>query len=305
MTLNKIIEKIKDKITGKLISDYNLSKSSWFNIGGNAKIFFKPENIKELSLFIKTIANELPIYVIGRGSNLLIRDGGFNGAVVKLGKSFSHISLFNECTLIAGASALDKKVSEFAYENSISGFEFLSCIPGSIGGAIRMNSGCYKEDMSQKVLSIQAMNMNGIVTTIPSSKVNFFYRGCDLNEDLIFLSVTLKGYTRQKEEIKQKMKKLINDKEKSQPNKIKTCGSTFKNPKEKSSKKAWELIKFAKCDNYKVGGAKISEQHCNFFLNDGSAKAKDLESLIYKVKKEVFEKTGINLEPELKIIGNE
>ncbi|MAJ22417.1 MAG: UDP-N-acetylenolpyruvoylglucosamine reductase [Candidatus Pelagibacter sp. TMED64] len=305
MSLNKKIEKIKDLIEGKLIYDYNLSKSSWFNIGGNAKIFFKPENIKELSLFIKTIANELPIYVIGRGSNLLIRDGGFDGAVIKLGKSFSHLSLFSENTLIAGASALDKTVSKFAYDNSISGFEFLSCIPGSIGGAIRMNSGCYKEDMSQKILSIQAMDINGIVTTIPSTKVNFFYRGCDLSEDLIFLSVTLKGNIKQKKEINEKMKKFINDKEKSQPNKIKTCGSTFKNPNEKNNKKAWELIKFAKCDNFKVGGAKISEQHCNFFLNDGSAKAKDLESLINKVKKEVFEKTGVNLEPELKIIGNE
>jgi len=300
MSLLKKLDKIKKKIKGKITFNENLSKFSWFNIGGPAKIVYRPANIKELSFFLKEIKIKEGIKVLGLGSNTLIRDGGYNGIIIKLGKIFSHISMFNDNILVSGASALDKQVSNFALDKSLSGFEFLLCIPGTIGGAIRMNSGCYGEDISKILLSVQAMDLNGNIRVIPSSKIKFHYRGSDLDNDLIFISATLKGSTINKNDIEKKMKIFSDKKQKSQPLKIKTCGSTFKNSE---NKKAWELIKESGCNGMKVGDAQISDKHCNFFVNNGSANSKDLEKLISKVKKNVFNQTGINLELELQIIG--
>jgi len=217
-----------------------------------------------------------------------------------LGKNFSHLSLFNSDTIIAGASALDRKLSDFAYENSLSGLEFLSCIPGTIGGAIKMNSGCYDQDISKILISVQAMDLNGKIKVIYSKDIKFYYRGTSLNEKLIFLSATFKGKKDDKLNIKKKMEKFIKKKKVAQPSKIKTCGSTFKNP---INEKAWRLIKDSGCAGMSVGGAYISKQHCNFFVNDGKAKSNDLEKLIYQVKRKVLEKTGIDLELEIQIIG--
>ena len=300
MNLLKKLDKIKNRIKGKITFDENLSKFSWFNIGGPAKIVYRPANIKELSFFLKEVKIKEEIKVLGLGSNILTRDGGYNGIIVKLGKTFSHINMFNENILVAGVSALDKQVSNFALDNSLSGFEFLLCIPGTIGGAIRMNSGCYGHDISKILLSVQAMDLNGNIKVIPSSKIKFHYRGSDLDNDLIFISATLKGSIINKNEIEKKMKIFSDKKQKSQPLNIKTCGSTFKNPE---NKKAWKLIKESGCNGMKVGDAQISEKHCNFFVNKGSANSKDLEKLISKVKKNVFNQTGINLELELQIIG--
>ena len=240
------------------------------------------------------------IKVLGSGSNTLIRDGGFDGIIVKLGKSFSHLSLFNQNTLIAGTSALDKNVSNFAFENSLTGFEFLSCIPGTIGGGIRMNSGCYDEDISKILVSVQLIDFNGKIRVVNSSEIKFSYRGCNLEDNLIFISATFKGQKDNKLKIKRKIKNLVKQKNEDQPQKIKTCGSTFKNPE---NNKAWKLIKDSGCAGMKIGYAQISEIHCNFFINKGNAKADDLEKLIYKVKNKVLDNTGINLELELKIIG--
>ena len=204
MNLLKKLDKIKNRIKGKITFDENLSKFSWFNIGGPAKIVYRPANIKELSFFLKEVKIKEEIKVLGLGSNILTRDGGYNGIIVKLGKTFSHINMFNENILVAGVSALDKQVSNFALDNSLSGFEFLLCIPGTIGGAIRMNSGCYGEDISKILLSVQAMDLNGNIKVIPSSKIKFYYRGSDLDQDLIFISATLKGSTNNKNEIEKK-----------------------------------------------------------------------------------------------------
>ena len=187
------IKKLKNKISGQILFEENLSNYSWFNLGGPAKIIFKPKNLNDLSTFLKNTKGFDKIKVLGAGSNTLIRDGGFNGIIIKFGKSFSHISLFDENTIIAGASALDKNVSNFAFENSVSGFEFLSCIPGTIGGGIRMNSGCYGEDISKILLSIQVMDLSGKVNIIYSSDIKFFYRECSLYKNLIFISATLRG----------------------------------------------------------------------------------------------------------------
>ena len=294
------IKEVKKKISGKILFDENLSKHSWFNLGGSAKVIFNPKNLNELSMFLKNLEGFNKIKVLGVGSNTLIRDGGFDGVIIKFGKSFSRLSLFNQNMLIAGASALDKNVSNFALENSLSGFEFLSCIPGTIGGGIRMNSGCYGDDISKILVSVQAMDLSGKVKVIYSSDIKFSYRGCNLDNSLIFISATFKGKNDNSLNIKKKIFNLVEQKKRDQPSKIKTCGSTFKNPK---NNKAWALIKDSGCAGMQIGDAHISAKHCNFFVNKGNAKSQDLENLIYQVKNKVLNKTGIKLELELEIIG--
>ena len=252
---------------------------------------------------MKKFSNTLPIKVLGVGSNTLIRDGGYDGIIIKLGKNFSHISKLNESMIVVGTSVLDKQLSKFAFENSISGFEFFSCIPGTVGGAIRMNSGCYDFDVSRCIASVQIVSHDGVVRSLDEKKINFFYRGSDLSDDLIFLSATFKGKRQDSKKIKETMQKLVSIKQKSQPSRIKTCGSTFKNPIKYTQKKAWELIKESQCENMKVGGASISKKHSNFFVNENFATSNDMENLINQVKEKVFGVTGIRLELELQIIG--
>ena len=300
MNLISQIKELKNKISGEFQFDENLSKHSWFSLGGPAKVVFRPKTLNELSIFLKNIREFDKIRVLGVGSNTLIRDGGFNGIIIKLGKSFSHLSLFDENKIISGASALDKNVSNFALKNSLSGFEFLSCIPGTIGGGIRMNSGCYGKDISKIMVSVQVMDFSGKIRVIYSSDIKFSYRESNLDNKLIFISATFRGKKNNKPNIQKKINNLVERKKKDQPSKIKTCGSTFKNP---GSRKAWKLIKDSGCAGMSVGDAYISEKHCNFFVNRGHSKSSDLENLIYKVKSKVLDKTGINLELEIQIIG--
>lgn len=300
MSLIPSVQEIKNKISGKILFNESLSKLSWFNIGGPAKVLFKPKSLKDLSIFLKKLNGKHKIKVLGAGSNTLIRDGGFDGVIIKFDKSFSHLSLFDQNTIIAGASTLDKNLSEFALENSLSGFEFLSCIPGTVGGGIKMNSGCYDENFSKILVSVQTIDFNGNIRVFQSPDIKFYYRGTNLDNNLIFISATFKGKQNNKLNIKRKIEDLVERKRKTQPSKIKTCGSTFKNPE---NEKAWKLIKDSDCAGLKVGEASISKDHCNFFINNKNATSKDLEELIYQVKKKVFNKNGINLELELQIIG--
>jgi len=300
MSLISSLQEIKSKITGKILFNESLSKLSWFNIGGPTKVLFKPKSLKDLSTFLKTLNGKYNIKVLGAGSNTLIRDGGFDGVIIKFDKSFSHLSLFDQNTIIAGASTLDKNLSEFATENSLSGFEFLSCIPGSVGGGIKMNSGCYGENFSKILVSVQTIDLNGNIKIFQSSDIKFYYRGTNLDNNLIFISATFKGKKDNKLNIKQKVANLVERKRKTQPSKIKTCGSTFKNPE---NGKAWKLIKDSDCAGLRVGEASISKDHCNFFINNKNATSQDLEELIYQVKKKVFNKNGVNLELEIQIIG--
>ena len=300
MELTSQITNVKNKISGKISFNENLSKLSWFNLGGPAKVLFRPKSLQELSLFLKEIKGIKKIKVLGIGSNTLIRDGGFDGIIIKFGNSFSHLSLFNSNTIIAGASALDKNVSNFALKNSISGFEFMSCIPGTVGGAVRMNSGCYGNDISKILISVQVMDFDGNVKAIQSSDIKFYYRGSSLDNNLIIISATFKGKKDNNLNVQQKINSFMKEKKNTQPSKIKTCGSTFKNPE---NQKAWKLIKDSGCAGMAVGDAQISEKHCNFFVNKGNAKSRDLEQLINQVQSKVLEKTGINLELELQIIG--
>ena len=289
---------------GKNISNNTkLSNYSWFNLGGPAEYFFKPENKNQLIEFLKESKKQnLKITILGAGSNTLIRDSGIKGAVIKLGPGFSKINLISKDVIEVGAGILDRKISNFAKENSIGNLEFLSCIPGTIGGAVIMNSGCYGNDMSKVLVSINAVDINELVEKeIKSDEMKFFYRGTNLSDQLIITSVKLKGEIKSKETIELKQNRFIEKKKLSQPSQIKTCGSTFKNLK--NEKKAWQIIKETGCDEFKVGDAGISKKHCNFFVNHGKANSADIEKLINKVKHTVNQKTGVNLELEIKIIG--
>ncbi len=282
--------------------DFDLKKKNWFNIGGKSKIFYKANDLKSLVNFLKKINNKERIFVLGAGSNILITDKVFDGVVIKLGKNFNNISLLGEDIIIAGSAVLDRALSEFAMKNSLSGFEFLSCIPGSVGGGIRMNAGCFNREFKDILISIQAIDKNGNVLTIPSKDIKFDYRNNNLSEDLIFLSASFKGKKSDQFKINNEVKRLKKEKEKNQPTQIKTSGSTFKNPIMQTKKKVWELIKDSVPLDKTFGDAGISEKHCNFFVNKGNATFEDMTKLIEYVTKKVFEKKKIILEKEIKIL---
>ena len=291
------------KFEGDFNQNVKLSNYSWFNLGGNAEYFYKAKDKKQLIEFLEEVKKKrLKTTFLGAGSNILFRDNGVKGAVIKLGKNFSYTKLIEKNVLDVGAATLYRKVANFAKENNLGNLEFLSCIPGSIGGAIRMNSGCYENDISKVLLSIKAIDINKLSEIeIKKEDIKFSYRGTNLSDNLILISAKIKGRIKKKEEIEKKQAYLIEKKKQTQPSQVKTCGSTFKNIDK--DKKAWMLIKEAGCEDYKEGDAMISQKHCNFFENNGNAKYTDIENLIKKVKKKVYEKTGVNLELEIKIIG--
>ena len=282
--------------------DYNLKKKNWFNIGGNTKIYFKAENLKELIKFLKIIGNKEKLFILGGGSNTLITDKTYDGVIIKLSNNFNNISLLSEDIIIAGSSVSDKSLSEFAMNNSLGGFEFLSCIPGTVGGGIKMNAGCFNREFKDILISVQAINISGQVITIPAKEINFRYRDSGLSNDLIFLSASFKGFKKNSNLIKNEMTKLKEKKEKAQPTRIKTSGSTFKNPLDQSDKKVWQLIKESVPLEKSFGDACISEKHCNFFVNKGNAKFDDMKKLIDFVSESVLKKTGVKLQTEIKIL---
>jgi UDP-N-acetylmuramate dehydrogenase len=291
------------KFSKNFSQNVNLSNYSWFNLGGDAEFFFKPDDKNQLIEFlVEAKKNNLKTTILGAGSNTLFRDSGVRGVVIKLGSNFSYTKLINEDTIEVGAATLDRKVANFAIDNNLANFEFLSCIPGSIGGAIIMNSGCYENDISKILLSIQVIDIkNCKEKEVKKEDIKFLYRGTNLSKDLFIISAKFKGLIGNRKQIEQKQSDFVHKKKLSQPSQIKTCGSTFKNINK--NKKAWMLIKEAGCDNFKEGDATISKKHCNFFVNNGKAKSSDIESLINRVKDQVYAKTGVNLELEIKIIG--
>ncbi len=282
--------------------EYDLKKKNWFNIGGKSKVFYKANDLQDLIKFLKTLNNKKKIFILGAGSNILITDSLYDGVVIKLGKSFNNISLLGDDVIIAGSGVLDKTLSDFARDNNISGFEFLSCIPGTIGGGIKMNAGCFGKEFKDILLSVQAIDKLGNIKKIPSKDINFEYRNNDLPDDLIFLSASFRGNKGKYDNINREIIKLKAEKEKNQPTRIKTSGSTFKNPISQTKKKVWQLIKESVPLDINFGDACISEKHCNFFINKGNAKFEDMKNLIDFVAKKVWEKTGVSLEKEIKII---
>ena len=296
------MEKYFKDLEGSVSFNYNLKNSNWFNIGGSIDIYFKPKNLNDLIKLRKNLKNKDKLYLIGAGSNLLISDKGIKGIAVKLGEKFSNISKIDDTTLIAGAGTTDKNLSEFAMLNEITGFEFLSCIPGTVGGGIKMNSGCFENEFKDIIISIQALDEDGRILSIPKEKIKFSYRNTDLNPNLIYLSATFKGQKSTKKKINEKISAFKKMKEKSQPSKIKTGGSTFKNPLNQTQKKVWELIDESVDKNVKFGDAKISNKHSNFFINEKNASFDDMFNLINFVRDKVKKKTGIKLDLEVKIL---
>jgi len=300
-----LVEKIKkfsDEVESKLHFDYDLKQNSWFNIGGKTKVYFKPDSLSDLVLFLKQFGEKEKIHILGAGSNTLISDETFDGIVIKLGKKFSNISLLPNGIIVAGSACTDKKLSEFALDSSLSGLEFLACIPGTIGGGLKMNAGCFKREFKDILISIQAIDRTGKVITIPSNKIIFEYRKNDLPDDLIFLSASFRGKKSDQNNIKKEMLKLKKIKDAAQPTKIKTSGSTFKNPINQTRKKVWELIKETVPLDLQFGDAAISKKHCNFFINKNNASFSDMNKLIEFVRESVEKKTGIKLEKEIKIL---
>ena len=299
---NNRLEMFSKQIESEFKFNYNLKSLNWFNIGGKAKAFFKPDNLNDLVNFIKNFLKKEKILILGAGSNVLITDEKFDGVVIKLGKNFSNISLLPNNIIVAGSAVSDKKLSNFAMENSIGGLEFLSCIPGTIGGGLKINSGCFGREFKDILLSIQVIDREGKIKTIPSSEIDFSYRYSPLKKDLIFLSASFQGIKKDKREIDKIINQLKEEKNMRQPSKIKTGGSTFKNPIGQTNKKVWELIKDSVSLSKSFGDAKISEKHCNFFVNSKNAKFKDMIKLINYVRDEVQIKKGIKLDTEIEII---
>ena len=300
-----LVEKIKkfsNEINSKFYFDYDLKKSNWFNIGGRARVFFKVESLADLILFLKKFGASEKIFTLGAGSNTLISDDIFNGIVVKLGKNFSNVSLLPNNLIVAGSACADKKLSEFALNNGVGGFEFLACIPGTIGGGLKMNAGCFDKEIKDILISVQAIDKIGRIITIPADKILFEYRDNDLADDLIFLSASFRGEKRKQEIIQKEIIELKKKKDISQPTKIKTSGSTFKNPINQTNKKVWELIKESVPLDTSFGDACISSKHCNFFVNKNNASFNDMNKLIEFVRINVEKKTGIKLEKEIKIL---
>jgi UDP-N-acetylmuramate dehydrogenase len=300
--MNINLEELLSEFKNNVKFDYDLKKKNWFNIGGKTKIFYKADNLKELIKFLNKIENKKKIFVLSGGSNTLITDTTYDGVVIKLSNNFNNISLLSNDIIIAGSAVGDKSLSEYAMNNSLGGFEFLSCIPGTVGGGIKMNAGCFGREFKDILISIQAINKSGQVITIPAKEINFKYRDSGLSDDLIFLSASFKGFKKNSDLIQNDIRELKKKKEKNQPTKIKTSGSTFKNPIEQSDKKVWQLIKESVSIKKSFGDACISEKHCNFFVNKGDAKFQDMKKLINFVSESVFKKTGVKLETEIKIL---
>ena len=300
--LSEELIKFSNGISSKVYFEYDLKKSNWFNIGGKAKIYFRPDNLPDLVSFLKRFGSKEKIHILGAGSNTLISDNTFDGAVIRLGKNFSNITILPNGIIVAGSACLDRKLSDFALENELGGFEFLACIPGTVGGGLKMNAGCFNKEFKDILISIQAIDKEGKVVTIPANKVNFKYRSNDLADDLIFLSASFKGEKKDKDKIKNEVFELKNRKDSTQPTMIKTSGSTFKNPINQSDKKVWQLIKESVPLNTSFGDACISDKHCNFFVNKNNATFDDMSKLIKFVQNAVQKKTGIILEKEIKIL---
>ena len=295
--ISKVINYLKDQI--KL--NYNLSKNSWFGIGGNSSIFFQPKNKESLKYFLLNYKIKKNI-IIGSGSNILFKETNNKDVVIKLGNGFSNIKEISG-KIFAEAGALKSKVSEFALKNSYSDFEFMSCIPGTVGGGVFMNAGCFGSEFSDIIEEIHAITLSGEDIILKKTDIKFEYRNSNINENLIILGVLFNKTKKiNSDKILNKINLLKSKKKRNQPSSIKTGGSTFKNPTNGTSLKAWELIKKYNCDILRFGKAKYSSKHCNFIDNTEKASSEEIEKLIKETQKKIFLQSGIKLELEIKII---
>ena len=286
-------------VRGRLTADAPLAGITWFRVGGAAEVMFRPADVDDLAEFLAEKPGEVPVTVMGVGSNLLVRDGGVPGVVLRLGRGFAEIAV-EERRIRAGAAALDLNVARVAAEAGLAGVEFLSGIPGTIGGALRMNAGAYGQELSDVVLEAEALDGSGARHRLSHKALGLTYRHSAVPEDWVFLGALLKGEPGNPAAIGAKLKQIQDAREASQPIRSRTGGSTFANP---TGFKAWELIAQAGCRGMSLGGAQVSEKHCNFLINTGEATAADIEALGELVRERVLEETGITLEWEIKRIG--
>ena len=282
-----------------LIENKNMSKLTWFGVGGCSKYYFQPSSEQDLFSFLKDNDLNLPIYPLGAGSNLIIRDKGFNGIIIHFNK-LKEIFIDKKGVITAYCGAMDAEVARFARNHLRTGLEFLIGIPGTIGGGIKMNSGAYGSEIKKILIDVTAVNKKGTLKIFKVRDLKLDYRTNKLNDDWMFLKARFKSNVGSKDFIQKKMKEIIQSRKKSQPTGQKTGGSTFMNGEDF---KAWQLIDASQCRGLKNGGAIISNKHCNFIINEDNATANDIETLGEIVKEKVFEKTGKKLKWEIKIIG--
>ena len=297
--MQKKLFKLLDKLQSKIYFNYNIGKLTWFRTGGNAKAFAIIENTEELEIILSEL-NKEKYFVLGSGSNLLIRDLGFNGIIIKLGKDFNKFNIIED-KLEVGSSVLDINLSKFALKNNIEGFEFFTGIPGSIGGAIKMNAGCYGSETKDILHSIEIYNQNAEKMVLMKKDINLNYRLSNIQNSQIITKATFNFSYAENIKIKEKMDEIKKYRLNSQPIKNKTSGSTFKNP---SNFFAAKLIEDANCKGLTIGDAHVSTKHANFLINQGNATASDLENLGKLVIEKVYNKFNIILDWEIKIIGD-
>ena len=291
---------IKD-IRGRLTPDAPMDRVTWFRAGGLAELMFQPHDVEDLQAFLKVLPEDVPLTVVGVGSNLLVRDGGIKGVVLRLSaKGFGDVELAGENRIRAGAICPDKNIAAMALDNSIGGFAFYYGIPGAIGGALRMNAGANGAETKDRVVSVEAVDRKGNLVTLTNAEMNYSYRRSSAPDGLIFTHGIFEGYADDKAKIRDEMDAVRRHRETVQPVKEKTGGSTFKNPPDNS---AWKLIDEAGCRGLQIGGAQMSPLHCNFMINIGHATGYDLENLGETVRRRVFEHSGVLLEWEIKRIG--
>ena len=297
--MNKNFLNLADKLTSKIYFNHNIGKLTWFRTGGIAKIFVIVENIDELEIIMNELNND-NFYIIGSGSNLLIRDKGFNGTIIKLGKGFNIFNILED-KLEVGASILDINLANFTLKNNIEGFEFFSGIPGSIGGAVKMNAGCFGSETKDKIDSIEIFTRNFERKIIPKKDINLKYRSSNILNNQIICKAKFNISYGDRNEIKERMSNIKKKRLSSQPIKNRTSGSTFKNPPNLFAAK---LIEEAGCKGMSFGNAYVSEKHANFLINNGDATANDLENLGKVIIEKVYNKFQIKLDWEVKIIGD-
>jgi UDP-N-acetylmuramate dehydrogenase len=276
-----------------------LAKITWFQVGGVAEILFRPADTDDLSYFLKNKPKDIPVTILGVGSNILVRDGGIDGVVIRMGRNFARMQA-DEDKITVGAGCLDVNVAKFALENSIGGLEFLVGVPGTIGGALAMNAGAYEKETKDVLISAVAVDADGVIHQLTNEDMGFTYRHNSIPDDWIFTEAVFQGRQEDKEVISNRMNEISSKREDSQPIHSRPGGSTFKNP---PGKKAWQLIDEAGCRGLQIGGAKVSEKHCNFLINIENATASDLENLGEEVRRRVKENSNIELEWEIKILG--
>jgi UDP-N-acetylmuramate dehydrogenase len=299
--LTASLGELMPKLRGRLLPNQPMAPLTWFRVGGVAQLLFTPADEEDLAYFLSKLPVEIPVTTVGVGSNLIVRDGGVEGVVIRLSpKGFGQVENVGKGQLNVGAAVLDKKLAEAALQHRVGGLEFFFGIPGSIGGALRMNAGANGGETKDVLVYATGVNRDGDFLTFSNAEMGFVYRNCGVPPDVIFTSALFAGTIEEEAVIRARMDAVQQHRETAQPIREKTGGSTFKNPPGHS---AWKLVDEAGCRGLKVGGAQVSPMHCNFLINTGDATAADIEGLGEEVRRRVKEKSGVELIWEIKRVG--